>query len=54
MKREKLEEILDEIGSKDIALQKLEVENQYLKEQNEALIKQNLKLKAVLEEHEII
>lgn len=54
MKQEKLEEILNEIGNKDIVIQKLEVENQYLREQNDALIKQNLKLKAVLEEHEII
>lgn len=54
MNQENLKNILNEIGTKDIAIKKLEVENQYLKEQNEALIKQNLKLKAVLEEHEII
>lgn len=51
---EKLKEMLNKIGESDLRYKMAEVQNDLLKIQNEALIKQNLMMKGVLEEHNII
>ncbi len=49
-----LDRLIKEIGEKYACLRVLEVENELLREQNDALIKQNLMMKRVMEEKGII